>query len=125
MFVVMLGIASNETTHNSIAQGMTAFTGYPNQWELFKTRRPKTAAGEIIHWATPITAFQPAGGDVLPFGQLRRGVSEDPFTFDVLRSPNPHLGFGGTGAHYCIGANLARMTIDLMFNAIGDHLPDL
>ena len=47
-------------------------------------------------------------------------VFDDPFTFNILRDPNPHVGFGGTGAHYCIGANLARMTIDLMFNAIAD-----
>ena len=52
-------------------------------------------------------------------------VFEDPYTFNILRDPNPHVGFGGTGAHYCIGANLARMTIDLMFNAIADNVPDL
>jgi cholest-4-en-3-one 26-monooxygenase len=52
-------------------------------------------------------------------------VFDDPCSFNVLRSPNPHLAFGGTGAHYCIGANLARMTIDLMFNAMADHMPDL
>jgi cholest-4-en-3-one 26-monooxygenase len=52
-------------------------------------------------------------------------VFDEPFNFNVSRSPNPHVGFGGTGAHYCVGANLARMTIDLMFNAIADHLPDL
>lgn len=52
-------------------------------------------------------------------------VCEDPLTFNIFRNPYRHLGFGGTGAHYCIGANLARMTIDLMFNAIADHLPDL
>jgi len=52
-------------------------------------------------------------------------VFEDPFQFNIFRDPNPHVGFGGTGAHYCIGANLARMTIDLMFNAIADHMPDL
>jgi cholest-4-en-3-one 26-monooxygenase len=52
-------------------------------------------------------------------------VFDDPFTFNILRSPNPHVGFGGTGAHYCIGANLARMTIDLMLNAIADTMPDL
>ena len=52
-------------------------------------------------------------------------VFDDPFTFNILRDPNPHVGFGGTGAHYCIGANLARMTIDLIFNAIADHMPDL
>ena len=52
-------------------------------------------------------------------------VFEDPHTFNILRDPNPHVGFGGTGAHYCIGANLARMTINLIFNAIADHMPDL
>ena len=52
-------------------------------------------------------------------------VFDDPYTFNILRDPNPHVGFGGTGAHYCIGANLARMTIDLMFNAIADEMPDL
>ena len=52
-------------------------------------------------------------------------VFDDPYTFDITRDPNPHLGFGGTGAHYCIGANLARMTIDLIFNAVADHMPDL
>jgi cholest-4-en-3-one 26-monooxygenase len=52
-------------------------------------------------------------------------VFKDPFSFNILRDPNPHVGFGGTGAHYCIGANLARMTIDLMFNAIADAMPGL
>ena len=52
-------------------------------------------------------------------------VFEDPYRFNILRDPNPHVGFGGTGAHYCVGANLARMTIDLIFNAIADHMPDL
>jgi cholest-4-en-3-one 26-monooxygenase len=52
-------------------------------------------------------------------------VFEEPHRFDILRTPNPHLGFGGAGAHFCIGAHLARMTIDLMFNAIADHMPDL
>jgi cholest-4-en-3-one 26-monooxygenase len=52
-------------------------------------------------------------------------VFEDPFKFNILRDPNPHVGFGGTGAHYCIGTHLARMTISLMFAAIADHMPDL
>jgi len=142
MFVVTLGIAGNETTRNSITQGMMAFTDYPDQWELFKAQRPKTAADEIIRWATPITAFQRTaladtelGGVRIEKGQrvvlfyrsanFDEEVFDDPYSFNIMRSPNPHLGFGGTGAHYCIGANLARMTIDLMFNAIADHLPDL
>ena len=142
MFVVTLAIAGNETTRNSITQGMMAFTDYPDQWEQFKAQRPKTAADEIIRWATPITAFQRTaladtelGGIAIKKGQrvvmfyrsanFDEEVFDDPYAFDILRSPNPHLGFGGTGAHYCIGANLARMTIDIMFNAIADHMPDL
>ena len=142
MFVVTLTVAGNETTRNSITQGMMAFTDYPGQWELFKAKRPKTAADEIIRWASPITAFQRTalvdtelGGVEIEKGQrlvlyyrsanFDEHVFDDPQRFDILRDPNPHLGFGGTGAHYCVGANLARMTIDLMFNAIADHLPDL
>jgi cholest-4-en-3-one 26-monooxygenase len=142
MFVVTLAIAGNETTRNSITQGMMAFTDNPDQWELFKAQRPKTAADEIIRWATPITAFQRTaltdtelGGVAVKMGQrlvlfyrsanFDEEVFDDPYTFNILRDPNPHLGFGGTGAHYCIGANLARMTVDLMINAIADHMPDL
>ncbi|KQH78356.1 steroid C27-monooxygenase [Mycobacterium gordonae] len=142
MFVVTLAIAGNETTRNSITQGMIAFTDFPEQWELFKADRPSTTADEIIRWATPITAFQRTaladtelGGVAIKKGQrlvmfyrsanFDEDVFEDPYRFDILRSPNPHVGFGGTGAHYCIGANLARMTIDLMFNAIADTMPDL
>jgi cholest-4-en-3-one 26-monooxygenase len=142
MFVVTLAIAGNETTRNSITQGMMAFTDHPDQWELFKAQRPKTAADEIIRWATPITAFQRTaladtelGGVAINKGQrlvlfyrsanFDDEVFDDPYTFNILRDPNPHLGFGGTGAHYCIGANLARMTVDLMVDAIADHTPDL
>ncbi len=142
MFVVTLAVAGNETTRNSITQGMMAFTDNPDQWELFKAQRPKTAADEIIRWATPITAFQRTALEDTELGgvQIKKGqrlvlfyrsanfdeeVFDDPYTFNILRNPNPHVGFGGTGAHYCIGANLARMTIDLMFNAIADQMPDL
>ena len=52
-------------------------------------------------------------------------VFEDPFRFDITRNPNPHVAFGGHGAHYCIGANLARQEVKLMFNALADHAPDI
>lgn len=141
-FVILLAVAGNETTRNSITQGMMAFTDFPDQWELFKRERPGTAADEIVRWATPVTSFQRTaledteldgvpikkGQRVVMFyrsANFDEEVFEDPFAFNILRDPNPHVGFGGTGAHYCIGANLARMTIDLMFNAIADAMPDL
>ncbi|QUR67646.1 cytochrome P450 [Mycobacterium spongiae] len=141
-FVLLLAVAGNETTRNSITQGMMAFTEFPDQWELYKRERPDTTADEIVRWATPVTSFQRTAlqdyelsGVRIKKGQrvvmiyrsanFDEDVFDDPFTFNILRSPNPHVGFGGTGAHYCIGANLARMTIDLMFDAIADTTPDL
>jgi cholest-4-en-3-one 26-monooxygenase len=141
-FVIILAVAGNETTRNSITQGMMAFSDFPDQWELFKRERPGTAADEIVRWATPVTSFQRTAledteldGVKIKKGQrvvmmyrsanFDEDVFDDPYTFNILRDPNPHVGFGGTGAHYCIGTNLARMTIDLMFNAIADAMPDL
>jgi cholest-4-en-3-one 26-monooxygenase len=141
-FVLMLAVAGNETTRNSITQGMIAFTEYPDQWELFMRERPETAADEIVRWATPVTSFQRTALEDTELSgvQIRKGqrvvmlyrsanfdeeVFADPFTFNILRDPNPHVGFGGTGAHYCIGANLAKLTLGLMFGSIADHTPDL
>jgi cholest-4-en-3-one 26-monooxygenase len=142
LFLVTLTVAGNETTRNSITQGMMAFLDNPEQWKVFKERRPVTAVDEIIRWATPITAFQRTalcdielGGVPIKQGQrlalfyrsanFDEDVFDDPFAFNVLRDPNPHVSFGGTGAHYCLGASLARLTIELMFNAIADLVPDL
>lgn len=141
-FVVMLAVAGNETTRNSITHGMIAFADNPDQWELFKKERPDTAPDEIVRWATPVTAFQRTALEDYELSgvQIKKGqrvvmfyrsanfdeeVFEDPHSFNIMRNPNPHVGFGGTGAHYCIGANLARMTISLIFNAVADHMPDL
>lgn len=141
-FVILLSVAGNETTRNAISHGMKAFVDHPEQWELYKEKRPHTAPDEIVRWATPVTAFQrTATGDTELGGQqIRKGdrvglfyssanfdetVFDEPFAFDVLRDPNPHVGFGGTGTHFCVGANLARLEIDLMFNAIADAMPEL
>jgi len=141
-FVILLSVAGNETTRNAISHGMLAFLDNPDQWELYKSTRPATAADEIVRWATPVTAFQRTatrdtelGGQEIKAGQrvgifyrsanFDEDVFENPDEFNILRSPNPHVGFGGTGAHYCLGANLARLEIDLMFNAIADALPDM
>lgn len=141
-FVIILAVAGNETTRNSITHGMMAFMDNPEQWELFKEQRPKTTPDEIVRWATPVTVFQrTATSDTVLGGKnIKKGdrvgifyrsanfdedVFEEPEKFNILRSPNPHLGFGGSGSHFCLGANLARLQIDLMFNAIADHMPNI
>ncbi|MGA4791587.1 cytochrome P450 [Nocardia sp. AB354] len=141
-FVILLAVAGNETTRNAITHGMIAFLENPDQWELFKSQRPKTTVDEIVRWATPVSTFQRTALEDTELGgvPIRKGqrvlivyrsanfdeeVFDAPFTFDITRDPNPHLAFGGTGAHFCIGANLARLEIDLIFNAVADHLPDI
>lgn len=141
-FVILLAVAGNETTRNAMTHGMNAFFEHPDQWELFKRERPESAVDEIIRWATPVHCFQRTaltdveiGGVTIREGQraglfyssanFDEDVFEHPFRFDVLRNPNPHLAFGGNGAHFCIGANLARMEIKLIFNEIAEQIPHI
>jgi cholest-4-en-3-one 26-monooxygenase len=141
-FYILLTVAGNETTRNAITHGMKAFFENPDQWELFKKERPESAIDEIIRWATPVTVFQRTALNDVMVGdvEVKKGqrvglfyasanhdseVFDNPDAFNIMRDPNPHLAFGGHGAHYCIGANLARMEVGLILNAIADYAPDI
>jgi cholest-4-en-3-one 26-monooxygenase len=140
-FVIALTVAGNETTRNAMSHGMNAFLDHPDQWERFVRERPTaTMVDEVIRWATPVNVFQRTALEDIDLNgvQVKTGqrvglfygaanfdpeVFENPYAFDILRDPNPHLSFGGHGAHYCIGANLARMEVGAIFNALADIAP--
>jgi cholest-4-en-3-one 26-monooxygenase len=141
-FVLLLAVAGNETTRNAITHGMLAFFDNPDQWDLYKQSRPDTTADEIVRHSSPVMSFQrTATADTVLGGQeIKEGqrvgifyssanydptVFANPEKFDITRDPNPHLGFGGGGPHFCLGANLAKMEINLMFEAIADAMPNI
>jgi cytochrome P450 len=139
MFFNLLIAAGSETTRNSIAVGVATLAEHPDQWRLLQTDRSvlRTAVEEILRWAssTPYnrrTATRPtevggqaiAAGDKVTLWWASANRDEDvfdaPSRFDVRRDPNPHLTFGH-GAHFCLGANLARLEIRLMLDALLDR----
>ncbi|MBF4162078.1 cytochrome P450 [Nocardioides sp. CBS4Y-1] len=141
-FVILLAVAGNETTRNAITHGMQAFFDNPEQWELWKKERPATMVDEVVRWSSPVAVFQRTALEDteisgVPVAKGQRAalfyasgnfdaeVFENPFTFDITRDPNPHLGFGGHGAHYCLGANLARQEIRIIFDVLADLAPDI
>jgi cytochrome P450 len=144
-FFVLLVVAGNETTRNAISHGMKALCDYPAErarWAADVEGLAPTAVDEIVRWATPVIHFRrTATQDTVLSGQkIREGekvvlwynsgnrdesVWSDPFRFDVGRDPNPHVGFGGPGPHFCLGAHLARREITVMFREIFRRLPDL
>jgi methyl-branched lipid omega-hydroxylase len=144
-FFILLAVAGNETTRNAISHGMKALTDNPDQrrawWDAFETMTP-TAVEEIVRWASPVMYFRRTAtadtelagtrireGDKLALFYISANRDEsrfaDPFTFDVGRDPNPQIGFGAGGPHFCLGASLARREIAVMFDEIRRRLPDL
>jgi cytochrome P450 len=144
-FFLLLVVAGNETTRNAISHGMRALTDHPDQRKVWtsdlETVSP-TAVEEIVRWATPVINFRrtatrdavvggqevkPGQKVVLFYNSANRDerAFPDPFRFDVLRTPNEHFGFGAGGPHFCLGANLARREIRVMFEELLRRLPDI
>jgi len=143
MFCVLLMVAGNETTRNAIAGGLRAFTQFPSERDKL-VANPElidSAVEEIVRFTTPVlnftrTCVSPvtiAGVDLVPGDRVlllyqcaNRDVSVfgDPDVFRIDRDPNPHLAFG-FGPHYCMGANLARMEIKVVFEELFRRLPDI
>ena len=145
LFFLLLSVAGNETTRNAISHGMNAFLDHPEQWEQLVADPDGvigTATEEILRWASPVMYFRRnvMQDTELSGVEFKKGekvsiwycsanrdedVFEDPFTFDVRRSPNDHLAFGGGGPHFCLGASLARMEIKVLFEELARRAPHL
>ncbi|MEY2475373.1 MAG: cholest-4-en-3-one 26-monooxygenase [Actinomycetota bacterium] len=142
LFFMLLSVAGNETTRNAISHGMHAFLENPDQYQALVDDPSliDSATEEIVRWASPVMYFRRnATDDVEIRGQqIKAGdklsiwyasanrdeeVFEDPFRFDIRRDPNPHIGFGGGGPHFCLGANLARMEIRVLFEELVRRVP--
>jgi cytochrome P450 len=145
-FFLLLVVAGNETTRNAIAHGLVALTEHPEErarWAADFDGLAPTAVEEIVRWATPVIHFRRtvtqdgvrigdkelSEGDkvVLWYASANRDldVFDDPFRFDVGRTPNDHVGFGGPGPHFCLGAHLARREITVMFKELFERVPDI
>jgi cytochrome P450 len=143
-FFILLLVAGNETTRNAITQGVLALAENPAQrarW-VADPGLDRTAVEEIVRWASPVTWMRRTAtrdGDVnghpvvagdkflLFYAAANRDpeVFRDPHVFDVARDPNPHVGFGAKGPHFCLGAHLARREIAVTFRALFESMPDL
>jgi cytochrome P450 len=144
-FFVLLVVAGNETTRNAISHGMKALCDFPDErrkWAADFEGGAPAAVEEIVRWASPVIHFRRTatrdteiGGQpiregekvVLWYNSANRdeAVFDEPHRFDVTRTPNEHVGFGGPGVHHCLGANLARREITVMFRELFRRLPDL
>ena len=144
-FFMLLAIAGNETTRNAISHGVLALTRYPDErqkwWSDFEALT-HSAVEEIVRWASPVIYMRrrvtedtelsgvkmTAGHKVsMWYCSANRDEArfDDPYTFDVTRDPNPHVGFGGGGTHFCLGANLARREIAVAFEELHRRIPDI
>jgi methyl-branched lipid omega-hydroxylase len=144
-FFILLSAAGNETTRNAISHGMVALTRYPEErdkwWSDFDGVAT-TAVEEIVRWATPVIfmrrnltqdvemrGIKMKAGDKVSMwynsGNRDEAKFDNPWLFDVTRDPNPHIGFGGGGVHFCLGANLARREMRVLYEELRRQIPDI
>ena len=144
-FFVLLSVAGNDTTRNTISLTAKAFTDFPDQRALLLEDfdgRIKTAIEEFVRWASPVMTFRrtvtkdvelrghhlSAGEWVVMFyssGNRDESVFTDPNRFDIMRNPNPHVGFGGGGPHFCMGNMLAKTQLRALFGELLRRVPGL
>jgi cholest-4-en-3-one 26-monooxygenase len=142
LFFMLLAVAGNETTRNATSHGMNAFLEHPEQYQMLveKPELLDSAIEEILRWASPVMYFRRnvtedydykghelKAGDKVSIWYVSANRDEDvfaePFRFDITRSPNEHVAFGGGGPHHCLGANLARMEMRLFFEELTRRVP--
>jgi cytochrome P450 len=136
-FFMLLTAAGSETTRNALSAGLPALVDHPEQLERLRADSSlyKSAVDEILRWSSPVSYFaRRANVDVeIRDVPIRAGdrvtiwyasanrdeeVFDDPFSFDITRSPNPYVSFGGGGPHYCLGANLAKLEITILLDEL-------
>jgi cholest-4-en-3-one 26-monooxygenase len=144
LFFLLLTVAGNETTRNSISHGIRAFCEHPDQYRALvdDPSLAVSATEEIVRWASPVMYFRRnvtrdtelhgqhlAAGDKVSMWYISANrdedVFDDPFAFDIRRDPNEHVGFGGGGPHHCLGANLARMEIRVLLEEMAQRIPSI
>ena len=142
LFFMLLSVAGNETTRNAMAHGMAALLDNPDQYQMLvdDPSLVDKAIEEILRWASPVMYFrrnitedveykgqQLKDGDKISLWYISANrdetVFDDPFRFDILRDPNEHIAFGGGGPHHCLGANLARMELKVLFEELVQRVP--
>lgn len=137
LFFIVLTVAGSETTRGAISAGLLALLERPDQLERLRSDAAlfETAADEILRWSSPVTYFRRTAVEEVEVRGVRIGAGEkvmlcypsanrdeevfaDPFTFDVGRTPNPQVSFGGGGVHHCLGASLAKREIRVLFEEL-------
>jgi cytochrome P450 len=144
-FFILLVVAGNETTRNAISHALLLLTEHPRQRELLLAdfeARIGPAVEEIVRYVSPVIwmrrtltrdtimngrAFAPGDKFLLMYQAANRdeAVFTDPDRFDITRSPNPHVGFGSAGPHFCLGAHLARREISAILRELLTRVPDI